>query len=58
MELVIQIQERLRRAQKEITAKIQVRKIMVDDLRLRGAIEIDQDVAAKNQVHALHEKHP
>src|SRR5216684_888453 len=58
VKLVIQFHQRLRGSEKEIAAKIKVAEKMVDHLRLRGTVKIDQNVAAENQIHALHEKHP
>src|SRR5229473_5110462 len=57
VKLVIQFHQRLRGSEKEITAKIKVAEKMVDHLRLRGTVKIDQNIAAENQIHALHEKH-
>src|SRR5580692_3837820 len=57
VKLVIQFHQRFRSAEKEIAAIVEVGKKVVDHFRLRDAVEIDQNVAAQNQVHALHEKH-
>src|SRR5260370_38220228 len=58
VKLVVQFHQRLRGPKKEIAAKIKVTEKMIDHFRLRGAVKIDENVAAENQIHALHEKHP
>src|SRR5580692_3769379 len=57
LKLIIQPHERFRGPEKQVTSEIEVAEKMVDHLRFRGAVEIDQNVAAEDQVHALHEKH-
>src|SRR5208283_3208216 len=57
VKLVIQLQQGFRGSEKKIAAKIEVAEEVVDNLRLGGAVEIDQHVAAENQIHALHKKH-
>src|ERR1700680_4763221 len=57
VKLVIQFHQRLRGPEKKITAKIKIGEKIVDHLRLRGGVKIDQHVAAENQIHTLHEKH-
>src|SRR5258708_12291605 len=58
MKLGIQFHQRLRGPEKKITAKIKIGEKIVDHLRLRGGVEIDQHIAAENQIYTLHEKHP
>src|SRR5579863_835200 len=55
--LVIQFHQRFRGTKEEIAAIVEVGKKVVDYFRLRDTVEIDQNIAAENQVHALHEKH-
>src|SRR5579862_1814270 len=56
MELIVEAQERLGGPEKEITAEIQIAEEVLDDARFRGAVEIDEYVAAENDVHAFHEQ--
>src|ERR1700730_18856011 len=58
VKLVIQFHQRLRGPEKKVAAKIKIAEKIVDHLRLRGGVKIDQHIAAENQVHTLHEKHP
>src|SRR5258706_9167417 len=58
VKLVIHLHQRFRGPEKEISAEIEAAEKMVNHLRLRSAIKIDQHIAAEDQVHALHEKHP
>src|SRR6267378_238690 len=57
VKLGVQFHQRLRRPEKKIAAKIKTAEKIVDHLRLRGGVKIDQHIAAENQIHALHEKH-
>src|SRR5271165_5883724 len=57
VKLLIQLHQRFRGSEKEVAAKIKVAEKVVDDLRFRSAIKIDENVAAENQIHAFHEKH-
>jgi hypothetical protein len=57
MKCVVQLQQRFRRAQKKIAAESKIPEEVIDDLCFGSSVEIDQDVTAKNQIHALHEQH-
>src|ERR1035441_54261 len=58
VKLFVQFHQRFRGSEKEIAAKIKVVEKMVDHLRFRNAVKIDQHVAAEDHIHAFHEKHP
>src|SRR3981081_324859 len=57
VKLGVQFHQRLRGPEKKMTAKIKIGEKLVDHLRFRDGIEINQHIAAENQIHALHEKH-
>src|ERR1700730_12100325 len=57
VKLGIQFHQRLRSPEKKMTAKIEIGEKLVDHLRLRGGVKINQHITAENQIHALHEKH-
>src|SRR5258706_15007730 len=56
VKLGIQFHQRLRGPEKEVTAKIKIGEKIVDHLRLRGGVKIDENIAAENQIHALDKK--
>src|ERR1700675_1892924 len=58
VKLIIQFHQRLRGPEKKITAKIKIGEKIVDHFGFRGGVKIDQHIAAENQIHTLHEKHP
>src|ERR1700724_3530700 len=55
--LVGDLGERFGVAQEKITRRLEVGKEMLDDAALGGNVEINQDVAATDKVHALHKDH-
>src|SRR5579872_3988474 len=57
VKLVIQFHQRFGGSKKEVTSVIQVVEEVIDDFRLRRSIEVDQNVAAEDQIHSLHEEH-
>src|ERR1700675_3282094 len=58
VKLIIQFHQRLRGPEKKITAKIKIGEKIVDHFGVRGGVKIDHHIAAENQIHTLHEKHP
>ena len=57
LKVVIHAEKRFGMAQKQISMRQQVIEEVLDHSTLRGQIEVDENVAAKNGVHALHECH-
>ncbi len=56
-ELVGDLVERFGMAQEEVAGGLETGEEMLDDLALGGEVEIDEHVAAEDEVHALHEDH-
>src|ERR1700733_1825246 len=49
--------QRFGMAEEEIAGRLEAGKKVLNDATLGGDVEIDQDVAAEDEVHAFHEEH-
>src|SRR5580693_1492717 len=49
--------QRFGMAEKEITGRLKAGEKVLDDAALGGDVEIDEDIAAEDEIHALHEEH-